>query len=93
MIRIVRASDSVTRLWVEIKPTHPLTESSWFQHDCASETERNLLEQHLRNQVSERMRTLREVSYHRGWRDKSNKKGKKSTLFPNSTDIMEWEKK
>jgi hypothetical protein len=92
MIRIVRASDSKTRLWIEMKPIHPLVESMWFLHDCANETERNLLEAHLRSSLSDRIRDIRRVSYQRGWRNKSDKKGAKSDLFPSTMDIMEWEK-
>jgi hypothetical protein len=92
MIRIVRASDSKTRLWIEMKPIYPLTESMWFAHDCANETERNLLEAHLRTSLGDQIRAIRRVSYQRGWRNKSDKKGAKSDLFPCIMDIMEWEK-
>ena len=91
MIRIAQATDSKTRLWIELKPTLPLTESIWFSHECASEIECNLLEQHLRKQLTGRIELIRKLSYNRGWRDKTSKKPK-SAAFYCGTDIMDWER-
>ena len=92
MIKIVRASGDKTTLFLEMKPSYPLTESTWFRAECASEVERNLLEVHLRTQLNERMKEIRGTLYRIGWHDKASKNRRKDVEFSPCTDLHEWEK-
>lgn len=58
----------------------------YFDHECTSELERNLLYRHLKDRLDAHMRAIREVSYNAGWRDAKAKRGKR-TLWATATSV------
>ena len=94
MIKLSTASDkkNVTSLFIGIEAKHPVQTILWFEHVRASQVERDLLREHIQEQIYQRMSDLRSVSHRRGWRDKASKTRKKSDCFVSCTEILEWEK-
>jgi len=95
MIRIERADNKAdtTSLFVGIKSEYPLGDTIWFKRVCASEIERNLLDEHLNSCLWKRMERIREVLYRIGWKHKASKRTTKWTSFSCSTDVESYEKK
>ena len=93
MIKLSTASDknNVTSLFIGIEAKHPVQTILWFEHVCASQVERDLLREHIKEQIYEQMRRIRRLSYRRGWREKASKTHKKEDWFYSGTDITEWE--
>lgn len=94
MMRVTRASDNESILFVGIKPGFPLPENEevWFQRECASPMECRLLCEMLQRKQGEQLSLLRKASYFRGWKHAKAKKGGKRIWFPTAFELLPWEK-
>ena len=92
MIRTQRATTK-TGLFLSMKLRWPLEGEADFHMECATERERNLLQEHVDKCLRVLFEDIRCVSYQMGWKEAKAKKLAKRTDFPGCCYVADWERK